>query len=99
MLAQHFGLLTDEQIMQMMFVNRSMRLTQFGYQIMQRNFQSYQTTVPDNELRLPTHLMFLDETAKMPYYIEEDQLVIYDHALALKLRLIDGRLSILVQIG
>ncbi len=105
MLVQHFGALTDEQINQLMFVNAGMRLTQFGYQIMQRHFQNHRQMVPDGELRLPTHLMFLDSTAKMPYYIDEDPatqegyIVIYDHALAMRLRLIDGRLSILVQIG
>jgi len=96
-LSGHIAALTDQQITERMF-SHGLRLTQFGQQIMQHHFQSCKISVPDNELRHPTHLILLDTIAKLPYYCGDDHLVVYDHQLGFRLRLIEGRLSILKQI-
>lgn len=92
-----FGLLADEQIAGLMF-SHGLRLTEFGVEIMQRHFQSCRIDIPERELERPVHLMFLDVAAKMPYFVGDDFLIVYDHLLAFRLRLVDGSLSILVQI-
>lgn len=77
---------------------RGLRLTQFGLQVMRCYFQGYEIKVPDDEDMQPVHLIFLDGKAKMPYYCGKGEIVVYDYVLGTKLRLVDGRLSILMQI-
>lgn len=97
-----FVALTDEQITRRMFSNYrgglGLRLTKFGLQIMRQYFKGYELTVPEDEKLQPLHLIFLDKRAKMPYYCDESEIVVYDPVMAVKLRLVDGRLSILMEI-
>lgn len=97
-----FMALTDEQIIRRMFSNyrgeRGLRLTQFGVQIMRQFFKGYEIKVPEDEKMQPLHLIFLDRRAKMPYYCGDKEIVIYDPVLAVKLRLLDGRISLLLEI-
>jgi len=65
---------------------------------MRQYFKGYELTVPEDEKLQPLHLIFLDRRAKMPYYCDENEIVVYDPVLAVKLRLVDGRLSILMEI-
>ena len=95
---EQFGLLSDHQIVQLMF-SHGLRLTEFGVEIMQRHFQSCRIAIAEQELERPAHLMFLDTMAKLPYFVGDDFLITYDHIMALRLRLVEGYLSILVQIG
>jgi hypothetical protein len=94
--------LTDEQIVHRMFSNqrgsRGVRLTKFGLQIMQGYFETYAIKVPGDEVIKPTHLMFLDEHATLPYYCGDGRIVVFDAELGVKLRLVDGRLSVLASI-
>ena len=94
--------LTDEQIVQRMFFNhrgfRGVRLTQFGLQIMQGYFEAYAVKVPKDEVVKPAHLIFLDDHAVLPYYCGDGRIVVFDAELGVKLRLVDGRLSVLVSI-
>lgn len=94
--------LTDEQIIRRMFSNyrgeRGMRLTQFGLETMRQFFKGYEIKVPENEKIRPVHLIFLDKIAKMPYHCGDKEMIIYDSILAVRLRLVDGRLSILMEI-
>ena len=94
--------LTDEQIVHRMFSNqrgsRGVRLTKFGLQIMQSYFETFAVKVPQDEVIKPTHLMFLDEHATLPYYCGDGRIVVFDSELGVKLRLVDGRLSVLATI-
>lgn len=99
---EKFTTLSDEQIVHRMFSNhrgrRGVRLTHFGLQIMQNYFESYEVKVPKDETIKPNQLVFLDERATLPYYCDDGRIVVFDHELGIKLRLVDGRLSILVNI-
>lgn len=96
--------MSDEQIVRCMFTNyrgeRGLRLTNFGLQIMRGYFRGYETTIPEDETISPMHLVFLDDRATMPYYLDTEKriIVVYDRMLGVKLRLVDGRLSILLEI-
>jgi hypothetical protein len=94
--------LPDAQLVHRMFSNhrgqRGVRLTRFGLQIMQGYFEAYTIKVPEDEVLKPMHLIFLDDHAALPYYFDADQIVVFDTELAIKLRLVNGRLSVLVSI-
>lgn len=94
--------LSDGQIIHRMFSNhrgqRGVRLTNFGLQIMESYFQSYTVSVPKDEVVKPSHLVFLDERATLPYYCGQGKIVVFDGELGVKLKLVDGRLSTLVSI-
>lgn len=94
--------LPDVQIMHRMFFNhrgeRGMRLTTFGLHIMRGLFQAYEINVPKDEVQKPAHLLYLDQHASLPYYCDDMKVVVFDHVIGIKLRLVDGRLSTLVDI-
>ena len=94
--------MTDLKIMHRMFFNhrseRGVRLSNHGLQIMQNYFRSYTIAVPADEEIKPLHLVFLDERVSLPYYFDAERIVVFDDELAVKLRLVDGRLSKLVEI-
>ena len=94
-----FALLRDDQIAQLLFTpGDRLRLNQFGLDIMQRHFKSCSIAVPDRELALPLHLTFLDSIARMPYFVGSAHLVVFDHLLAFRLLMVEGRISTLMQI-
>lgn len=94
--------LPDVQIIHRMFSNhrgqRGVRLTNFGLQIMESYFESYAISVPKDEVIKPSHLVFLDERATLPYYCDQGKIVVFDGELGVKLKLVDGRLSTLLSI-
>jgi len=94
--------LTDEQVVHRMFANhrgeRGMRLTEFGLQMMQCCFVSYAVAVPQNEVLRPKHLIALDNSSPLPYFFDKKRIVVFDHALGVKLCLVGGRLSMLLEI-
>ena len=97
-----FATLTDEQMIRQMFSNyragRGLRLSFFGHEVMRRHFRGYEIKVPSDETINAANLLFLDSHAKMPYFLTKDQFVVFDHLLAVKLRLVDGRLTLLTEI-
>jgi hypothetical protein len=94
--------LADVQIVHRMFFNyrsrHGVRLTNFGLQILKSYFRHYEVKVPKDEVVKPIHLVFLDDHATMPYYCDDGRIVVFDQELGVKLRLVDGRLSTLVNI-
>jgi hypothetical protein len=92
----------DELMLHRLFSNyrgeRGLRLTQFGHQIMQHCFQSYEFENTNNEKLRPIHLLFLDRHAKMPYFCDRQKLVVYDKQFAVYLRLVGGDLAALTAI-
>ncbi len=98
-LATKFLSFSDKQLVQRMFSNyrnnKGLQLTNFGLEVMKQYFQYYEVKVPQDERILPVHLMYLDTNSKLPYHVGKDKITIYDHVIAMQLRLADGRLSIL----
>jgi hypothetical protein len=93
---------TDEQLIHRMFRNyrgeRGMRLTKFGLEVMQCFFTAFEIDVPDDEVLTPKHLICLDDSAVMPYYFDTNHIVVFDAEFGMKLRLVNGRLSTLMNI-
>ena len=97
--------MSEEAIIRLMFFNYrgrddatdGLRLTNFGRQIMKYFFKGYEVTMPVDELLLPSHIIYIDHNATMPYYIDVDGFLIYDHHLGIKLKLADGRVSTLIE--
>lgn len=90
---------TDEQVVRMMFQNfrgrdttaRGLRLTNFGKEIMQSYFQSYEIAAYEGKKPGDLELVYLDRRAKLPYHISENgTVVMFDPELGIKLTLIDG---------
>lgn len=94
--------LSDEQLARRMFSNyrqdKGLRLTKFGLILMRACFKGYEFELPPDEDVKPTHLLFLDQHARLPYYLHGNELVVYEELMAMTLRLIDARLSILVEV-
>lgn len=89
--------LTDQQLLYHLFANhRSMRLTHFGLDTLQKLFTAYTVSLPADERVLPKHLICLDRDS-LPYYLAKEQMVVFDYEFAVKLRLVGGRLSTLLE--
>lgn len=65
---------------------------------MQQYFRSYEVSIPDDEGIRPMHLVFMDEQVGLPFFLDQQRIVVFDAELGVKLRLLDGRLSKLVSI-
>ncbi len=46
----------------------------------------------------PLQMIFLDKRARLPYYCGKENIVVYDYELGTKLKLVDGNISILMEI-
>lgn len=77
---------------------RGLKLSKFGLEVMRRYFKSYEVAMPDGERVETRHLLYLDRVATMPYYCSRDGFVFYEHQLAIKLRLADGKIGTLIEI-
>jgi hypothetical protein len=89
--------LTDQQLLYHMFANnRSIRLNHFGLVVMQNFFTAYIIPLPKDERIRPKHLVRLNKRETMPYYFNREQIVVFDYEFAVKLRLVGGRLSTLL---
>jgi hypothetical protein len=94
--------LTDQQLLFRMFFNQrgtqGMRLSRFGLVVMQNFFRGFDIATPKDEYLAPKHLVALEQHVTMPYYFDKEHIVLFDSELAVKLRLIGGRLSTLMEI-
>lgn len=102
LLAEKFSSMTDKQIVHLMFSNRDkenshgMRLTRFGLQVMQEFFKG--TIIVVKKKMATVHLLYLEKSAKFPYFYQNDELVVFDDVLGFKLKLADGDIDILIKI-
>jgi hypothetical protein len=91
----------DAQMVRQMFANyrsdSGLRLTQLGDQLMRTCFQNFEFKNCEESMQ-PSHLMFLDRHAKMPYFCDPTKIVIYDPLFATRLRLVGGRIATLMEI-
>ncbi len=98
--AEQLNAWSDEQMLRQMFSNyrdgHGLRLTKIGQHLMTANFQSYRFLL--DESLTPPQLLFLDARAKMPYYCNDNEIVIFDPKFAVRLRLVDGNIGTLMEI-
>lgn len=105
--AARLATLTDEQIARMMFSNyrgrdqtaRGVRLTNFGVQMLMVYFQAYEVQCPEWVTFGTAQLLYLDNKAKLPYYVSdrERKIVVFDTELGIKLKLSDGDINTLIE--
>jgi hypothetical protein len=105
LLAEKFLSMEDEQIVRLMFTNyrgkensRGMRLTKFGLQVMQEFFKGTSIVVPNEKKMATLHMLYLEKSAKFPYYFYNSELVVFDDMLGFKLKLADGDIDTLIKI-
>lgn len=99
------SMLDDEQIVRMMFISyrgsdkdsRGMRLTNFGLQLMMTFFQSFEITLTKTRINA-SELLYLDNHATLPYFLEADKLVVFETDLGMKIKLAGNDLTILMGI-
>ena len=98
---------TDEQCYHKLFYSfrgreapEGLRLTYLGHEILRCYFESYEVPMPENYCLGFLDLLYLDNRANMPYYIEHDgpgfetlKLVVFEAKLAILLKLADGMIS------
>ena len=97
----------DEQIVKKMFSNvrgdredvRGLRLTNFGLTVMKKFFKFYQQKMPSGKRLMPLHLLYLDQHASMPYFCSDEEFIMFDHQLGLKIKLADGNMDIVMDIA
>lgn len=101
-LAEQISSWDDQQLLRQMFANyrnqSGLRLTQFGQQLMQMCFKCYEFEHLTHEIMQPSHLMFLDRHARMPYFCNPTRIIIYDPLFAVRLRLVNGCVATLMEI-
>jgi hypothetical protein len=104
LLADKFSSMNDDQIMRLMFSNyrgkensRGMRLTMFGLQVMQQFFKGTSIIVPNKKMST-VHMLYLEKSAKFPYYFSNEELIVFDDMLGFKLKLADGDIDTLIKI-
>ena len=103
----HFVGFSDEQLFHKIFHNyrgtdmpKGLRLTWLGYSMIKTYFKEHPVDVPEGYRLGFLDLLYLDNRAKMPYYIgrgENDDggtmLVVFESKLGILLKLADGMIS------
>lgn len=97
----------DAELARLMFMNlrgvgasaKGIRLTNLGLTIMKTFFHSFEVPA-HHEGRQPTanELLYLDKKASLPYHIDsQGEMTLFDTKLGLKLKLVDGDISALIE--
>lgn len=105
LLAAKFLSMNDEKIIGLMFSNyrgagnsRGLRLTRFGLQVMQEFFKGTEIEIPKEKKIGTVHMLYLEKSAKFPYYYQNEELIVFDDMLGFKLKLADGDIDMLIKI-
>lgn len=104
--AEHFGTLSDEQIVRMMFSNfrgrdnkaRGLRLTNMGLELMKSYFRAYEIAMPEGHRVQSRETLYLDKRATLPYFFSNEKVVVFETELGVKLKLADGDINTLIEI-
>lgn len=98
---------TDAKIARMLFQNyrlsgdRGLRLTNQGYAIIQHffDFIEVKREVSKDTKGQSTNveLLYLDNNCKMPYFYSADRVALFDLALGLKIKLVEGDIASLAR--
>ena len=79
---------------------RGLRLHSLGYELMKSCYQCYEIDMPEDTKLTASQLLYLDRTATLPYYIDRtnSKLMLFEASLGVKLKLVDGSISALMEI-
>lgn len=105
-IASTLSSLSDEQVVRMMFSNyrgrdrqaRGLRLTNFGLEVMKCYFKFWEIQQPQGHTVVTQELLYLDRRATLPYYFNNEKVVVFEAELGIKLKLADGQISTLIEI-
>lgn len=104
-LAEKFDAMDDARLLRLMFASVrgseapvGLKLTKLGFEVMRRFFEHFPVARPKDDTLNAGHLLWLDRTATMPYLCNGDGYVFFEHRLAIKLKLADGRIGTLIEI-
>lgn len=75
-------------------IGRGLKLTENGLNLLRLFFNGYEVKRTE-EIITAKHLLYFDTMSRMPYYIGKDKFVIFDGFFCIKLKLADGKISIL----
>ncbi len=99
--------MTDEELTRLMFTNfrgrgktaKGLRLSGQGLGIMQTFFKSITVEAPEEGRKMTADaLLYLDKKATLPYHVDMcGEIVCFDSKLGLKLKLVDGDISALIE--
>lgn len=88
--------LTDEELIRNIFINyrktsegaRGLRIHGEAELLLSYYFDSYKIPLGDPYIAKPSHLVFLDRAATMPWYINSEGLVLFEKELAMRARML-----------
>jgi hypothetical protein len=95
---------TDEELYRRFFINfrrsdttktRGLRLSYEGLVVIQEFFEKYEIPLPDKFLIKGKHIIFLDQTCTLPYYLNSKHFILFEGELAMRAKLV-GDLDILI---
>lgn len=76
---------------------RGMRLSEVGLQLLKTFFKCYHVQMPAGyAVKLP-HLLYLDRVSKMPYWLSDKDITLFDTELGVMLKMADGSLDGLIE--
>lgn len=76
---------------------RGLRLSDVGLNLLKAFFKCYNINMsPGYKIKMP-HLIYLDRVCKMPYWISNEYLAIFDTELGMMLKMSDGNLDTLIE--
>lgn len=92
--------LDDNQTLRFIFTNyrdeKGVRLTGHGVTILKSVFRSYSFPLPPDFRLSPAMVVWLDRQSPMPYFLSNDNITVFDATLAVRLKLANADLSLLV---
>lgn len=77
-------------------LGKGLRLSDVGLQLMKTFFKCYEIALPGGYRVTMPHLLYLDRTAEMPYWLNHQYISVFDSDLAMMLRLVDGSIQGLI---
>lgn len=78
---------------------KGMRLTDEGLQLMKTFFKTHDVKLVGGYSEKLQHLLYLDRTARMPYWLNNHSITLMDAEFAMMLRLVEGNIQSLIETG
>lgn len=75
---------------------RGLRLSDVGLNLLKAFFKSYHMLMPPGYVVKLPHLLYLDRVSKMPYWLSDKDLTLFDTELGVMLKMTDGSLDGLI---
>lgn len=91
---------SDERLLRMIFINfrasKGVRLSAFGREILTNIFRSYTFPLPPEFRISPAIIVWLERASPLPYFISSEKITVFEPTLAIRIKLADGDLSLLM---